>query len=57
MTTEEKVKHVEAKKKIREDNYGVSAVEARVDAKNKLNNIPYNPKADPKNRQNMVQYR
>ena len=55
MTTEEKAK--DAKTKIREANYGVNAGEAKVDARNKLNHIPYNPKSDPRNQQNTLQYR
>jgi len=57
MTTEENVKDIKAKKEIREANYGVNAEEARADARNKLDHIPYDPKADTRNRQNTVQYR
>ena len=57
MTTKETVKDVKAKTEIREANYGENAEDAKVDAKNKHNHVPYDPKGDTKNRQNTVQNR
>ena len=57
MTTKEKVKDINAKNDIRKANYGVNADDAKVDAKNKHDHIPYDPKGDTKNRQNTVQNR
>jgi hypothetical protein len=57
MTTKENAKDIKAKDDIRKANYGVNADEAKVDAKNKHDHIPYDPKGDTKNRQNTVQNR
>ena len=57
MTTKETVKDVKAKTEIRDANYGVNAEDAKVDAKNKHDHVPYDPKGDTKNRQNTVENR
>jgi hypothetical protein len=57
MTAKENAKDIKAKSDIRKTNYGVSAEDTKVDAKNKHDHVPYDAKGDTKNRQNTVENR
>ena len=54
MTEKEKEKDVKIKDGIRMGNYGENKDEIKLDARNKLNHIAYDPKADTRNAQNTV---
>jgi hypothetical protein len=57
MTEHQKAKDIKIEDDIRKVGYGVSADDAKVDAKNKKAHVAYDAKGDTKNRQNTVQNR
>jgi len=57
MTDKQHVKDGKAVAEIRAAGFGVNAEDAKIDAKNKKNHVPYDPKGDTRNRQNTVSNR
>ena len=57
MTDKQSVKDGKAVAEIRTAGFGVNAADAKIDAKNKQDHVPYDPKGDTRNRQNTVSNR
>lgn len=54
MTDKEKAKDIKIKDDIRKTGYGINADDAKIDARNKHDHVPYDVKGDTRNGQNTV---
>jgi hypothetical protein len=57
MTEKKRINDSKVVDEIRTAGFGVNADDARIDAKNKKDKVPYDPKGDTRNRENTVSNR